>query len=179
MKTSLFFLLPAFASAFTDMVSSPVVKPIIRGSTPPIENFDPLQFSKDESRLTFYREAELKHGRAGMVAATVIPISEMVTHEQGIHQFDHLPTPVKIMIIGSMFMSEFNTMLKGWENPNNKLFALLPTYQPGDFGFNLSDDINSEEYGVLMDKELNNGRLAMIASLGMIAQELVTGKTLF
>ena len=179
MKTFLCFLLPAFACAFSDVVARPPAKPVIRGSTPPIQNFDPFQFSKDESRLTFYREAELKHGRIGMVAATTIPLTEVFTHEQGIHQFDHLPTSIKILIIGSMFMSEFNTMLKGWENPYHKPFSLLPSYQPGDFGFNLSSDIDSDEYGILMDKELNNGRLAMIAAAGMMAQELVTGNTLF
>ena len=31
----------------------------------------------------------------------------------------------------------------------------------------------------MQDKELNNGRLAMIAVAGMTAQELVTGATLF
>jgi hypothetical protein len=30
-----------------------------------------------------------------------------------------------------------------------------------------------------MNKELNNGRLAMIAALGMMAQELVTNKPIF
>lgn len=175
MKITLFFLFPAIISALSEFRS----KPVIRGSTPPIENFDPLQFSKDASRITFYREAELKHCRLGMVAATTIPVTEIITHEQGIHQFDHLPNPIQLMIIGTMFITEFGSMLRGWENPSQKPFSLLPNYQPGDFGFNLIDNIESEEYGSLMDKELNNGRLAMIAALGMIGQELVTGKTLF
>jgi hypothetical protein len=33
--------------------------------------------------------------------------------------------------------------------------------------------------GDSMDKELNNGRLAMVAMLGMMAQELVTHQRLF
>jgi len=31
----------------------------------------------------------------------------------------------------------------------------------------------------MQNKELNNGRLAMLAAAGMIAQELATGKKLF
>ena len=45
-------------------------------------------------------------------------------------------------------------------------------YQPGDFGLGIWDRTNVD----LMDKELNNGRLATIAVLGFIVQELVTGQ---
>jgi light-harvesting complex I chlorophyll a/b binding protein 1 len=36
-----------------------------------------------------------------------------------------------------------------------------------------------EELKTMQTKELNNGRLAMIAAAGMIAQELATGQKLF
>ena len=47
---------------------------------------------------------------------------------------------------------------------------LKEDYQPGDLGFGIWDPNDVD----LMDKELNNGRLAMIATLGMMVQELVT-----
>jgi hypothetical protein len=52
-------------------------------------------------------------------------------------------------------------------------------YQPGDLGFSLGDDLTSDKGKELLNKELNNGRLAMIASAGMIAQELVTSQSIF
>jgi hypothetical protein len=151
---------------------------VIRGSTPPFDNFDPFQFSKDEKRAVFFREAELKHGRIAMIAATTIPLVEQFTHKTGIHEFDNLPTNVKLLVIGTTFMSEFSSMFRGWENPVEKPFTLRPDYQPGDYEFS-TIDLTTEESGDLLDKELNNGRLAMIGALGMIAQELVTNKPLF
>jgi hypothetical protein len=52
---------------------------------------------------------------------------------------------------------------------------------PGDIGF---DPLglkpkDPKELKEMQTKELNNGRLAMIAAAGMIAQELATGQTLF
>jgi len=51
---------------------------------------------------------------------------------------------------------------------------------PGDFGYDplglKPKDTNSQEFLDLQNKELNNGRLAMLAAAGMLAQELVTGQ---
>ena len=181
-KSFVFFYLPLVCSAFSKLsiIDVPtVMKPVIVGSTKPLENFDPLNFSKDETKLSYLREAELKHGRIAMIASTSIPIIELFSKGPSIHNFDDLSNEQKLAITCTIFMSEFSTMIKGWKNPYTNPFELKETYQPGDFGFSLKNDLNSQESIELLNKELNNGRLAMISSVGMIAQELVTHKSIF
>ena len=160
-------------------------KPIIRGPTAPLANvklFEQPNFLKDV-QPSFLREAELKHGRIAMIAAILLPLSEQYTSNLGIHFFqDHSELiPVGLSF---MFVNEFISMIRGWENPLVKPFALKEDYQPGNLGlnFNVADKsigATQESIGTTMDKELNNGRLAMIGVLGMIAQELATHQQLF
>lgn len=175
---SLFLPLGALALNPFNGVTQNIVK--IRGSTKPLVFFDPLKFSEKEDRIVFFREAELKHGRIAMVSSLIIPLlDKMDENILGIYGFDHLPVNIKIGSVGMMFMSEFASMFYGWENPIEKPFTLKPFYQPGDLGFRTPIQTNEEEYDILMDKELNNGRLAMIGTLGMIVQQLVTQQHLF
>lgn len=176
MLTSIIFclLLPVLSYSFEPLKARIHVDPIIAGSTPPFENFDPLNLDSSD-RLTYYREAELKHCRVAMVSAVSIPIVEQITNKPGIFAFSDLDTNIQLGIVGVMFISEFASMIKGWENPLYKKFTIKSDYQPGDLGFKFAKDIDLDMY----NKELNNGRLAMIASLGMIVQELATGKCLF
>jgi hypothetical protein len=176
----LLLTLPLLCNAFSLTNFAKVENsPIIAGSTKPLENFDPFNFAKDDKSLFFYREAELKHGRLGMVAATTIPIVEQITHKPAVHGFDELTNSMQIIIIFLTFISEFASMYRGWKNPYTNPFELKEKYQPGDMGFALSGDLSDDKNIDLLNKELNNGRLAMISSLGMIIQELVTEKTLF
>jgi len=54
---------------------------------------------------------------------------------------------------------------------------------PGDYGFDplnlMSLSKTQEQYDVMKTKELNNGRMAMLAVAGIVAQELVTNKSIF
>ena len=150
------------------------------GATSPLGVFDPFKFQEktDLSTLARFRESELKHGRWAMIAASTIPLIETKTHSPAIHEFDKLPANLQLGIVGIILMGEGASMLKGWKNPfengTSNYFKLEDDYQPGDLGFEISnhDDVD------LHNKELNNGRLAMIAAAGMIAQELVTNKPL-
>lgn len=153
-------------------------KPVIRGPTAPLENvdlFDQSVVAKDVSPA-FMREAELKHGRLAMVASILLPLTEQFSDNLGIHFFQDHPEFVELGL-SFMFVSEFSSMIRGWQNPLVKPFALKEDYQPGDFG--LTFGVNQANMGEQMDKELNNGRLAMIGILGMMAQELATQQQLF
>ena len=162
------------AVAFNPIVKEGVV---LRGSTPPIKDFDPLNFAEKRD-IAYLREAELKHGRWGMIGATSIPLIESFTHRPAIFEFQDLADTKQFLITGLIGAVEFQTMLRGWKLPWKEPFSLNDDYQPGDVGLGLLKDKTSDETGVLMDKELNNGRLAMIAFMGMLAQELVTSKPL-
>lgn len=52
-------------------------------------------------------------------------------------------------------------------------------YQPGDLGLNLKTSFLGKDQVFMSNAELNNRRLAMIGSLGMISQELVSNKAIF
>lgn len=187
MNLFIMLMLPFCVCGFSRITSSINVKeskPVIVGSTKPIENFDPLHFSNNDEKTLLFREAELKHGRLAMIAATTIPIIESNTHTPAIYEFNNLQNSLQLGLVSLMLVSEFSSMIRGWKNPFEKdstsnYFKLLENYQPGDLGFAIITDLDSEKGRELLNKELNNGRLAMIAALGMIAQELVTKHTLF
>ena len=70
----------------------------------------------------------------------------------------------------------------GWVEPENVPVAkpglLRDTYVPGDLGFDPLGlkPSDADEFFTLQTKELQNGRLAMLAAAGFLAQELVDGK---
>lgn len=70
----------------------------------------------------------------------------------------------------------------GWNDPtSSQFYSLRDDYEPGNLGFDplglLPDDADAA-YD-MKTKEINNGRLAMIAVAGFVAQELRSGEPLF
>jgi Chlorophyll A-B binding protein len=81
-----------------------------------------------------------------------------------------------VLLIG---IAEAYRVAVGWAPPVGDGFAALKSeYRPGDLGFDpLGLCPKSEaEFNNLQTKEINNGRLAMIAVAGFVAQELVNHK---
>tara|TARA_Y100000389_G_scaffold204919_1_gene260801 strand:- start:808 stop:1365 length:558 start_codon:yes stop_codon:yes gene_type:complete len=151
------------------------------GATAPFpEGFDPLNLSGEKlSRFNYFREAEIKHGRLGMFASVAFPLIETNTHKPAIDQFQQLDPMVQTSVIAAMLALEFYGMERGWEPPSTKLFTLKEDYKQGDLGFNVVKDWSTDLAVDLQNKELNNGRLAMLSAAGMIAQELVHPVAIF
>jgi len=163
----------------------------LAGITAPLGFFDPAGFltDKTEGKVRFYREVELKHGRLGMLAALGFLIGENFhplfggdIDAPGYLAFQQTPlqtfwpavvTAIAILEVFSVF--SFNSPAGG------EPWSIRSDHVPGDLGF---DPLNlkptdAEELKTMQTKELNNGRLAMLAAAGMIAQELATGQKLF
>lgn len=139
-----------------------------------------------------YREAELAHSRVAMMGALgylvqshFAPIFDM----QGAPVIRHLDIVLQselgqlagTTLLMSIFFSEIYRARTGWEEPETVMRTLRESYMPGDLGFDPLGLKPKDEAGLLamQNKELNNGRLAMIAIAGMTAQELVTGQQAF
>lgn len=141
-----------------------------------------------EGKAAFLREVELKHCRVAMLAAVGFPIGEqfhplfggdidtpsfLAFQASPLQQF--WPVVVSAIAIPELF-SVFS-----FEDPGENPWTIKASHEAGDFGF---DPLGLKpkdpvELKKMQTKELNNGRLAMIAIAGMVVQEGVTGAKLF
>merc|ERR1712086_851367 len=118
------------------------------GSLDPVGNFDPAGFAEGCSlnQMKTYREAELQHGRVAMLASVGFLVGEFYHPLFGLEGQE-------ILAIDSL--GEVRKVFP-------EFFEIL-TLAIGD----------AEEFATLHTKELQNGRLAMLAIAGFVAQELV------
>jgi len=85
------------------------------------------------------------------------------------------------VVVAVIAVIEIFSIFPAFEDPNIEGWAIKSTHTAGDFGFDPLG-LKPKEPKELMEmqtKELNNGRLAMIAIAGMVVQEAVTGQKLF
>merc|ERR1712174_44464 len=175
------------------------------GALAPMGEFDPLGFTKDLSvqEIKRYREAEVTHGRVAMLATVGYLVAEKfhplfggaVTGPANSHlgQVQEIAPFFFAFLATSIATAELGRSFIGWEFPleairknqevegKTWLSKLNDDYYPGDIGF---DPLglkpkDASEFAEIQTNELQNGRLAMIASIGMIVQEQITGQPLF
>merc|ERR1719476_777958 len=161
------------------------------GVTAPLGFFDPLGFCADctEGTLCFYREVELKHGRVGMLASVGFLVGEQFHPLFGgdIDVPSYLAfqqTPLQTFwpaVVAAIAIPEIFSVFSFQSPAGNEPWSMRTDRRPGDFGF---DPLgirpeDPKELNEMQTKELNNGRLAMIATAGMIAQEIASGQKLF
>jgi hypothetical protein len=166
--------------------------------------FDPLNFAaidlnlgsaEDKVRskayvLRDYREAELRHGRLAMLAALAWPVQELLSPILS----RLLREPMMLAETGGRSPSVLNGGLEQATIPLTLavfagLIAAVDIYSlklkaeqgdewlPGDFGFdplNLLGGASIEAKRDMQAKEINNGRLAMMAVLTYVIEEFVT-----
>merc|ERR1719472_423057 len=173
------------------------------GVTKPLGFFDPLGFCSEEDvtegKIKFYREVELKHGRVGMLAALGIVVGENFHPLFGGNidapaylAFQQTPLetfwPIVVVAIAipeiySVFTFEpvGATDSRGKPTPQGMTWSIRAEHEAGDLGFDPLGlkPTDPAELKEMQTKELNNGRLAMIAAAGMIVQELATKEKLF
>ena len=165
----------------------------IPGDLAPTGYFDPLGLAngKDEDTIKLYREAELKHGRICMLASAGILTQELLTNKQGIDgpgiyhyelAKEIVPNWGPIFLLVCAFIEGF-VITRNYETVEEaeeagRSAVLKADVEPGDYGWDplgwYPED--PEEQAIIRTKEIQNGRLAMLSFLGIVAQELTDGK---
>mmetsp|Transcript_17743 Transcript_17743/g.55935 ORF Transcript_17743/g.55935 Transcript_17743/m.55935 type:complete len:263 (+) Transcript_17743:63-851(+) len=139
------------------------------GAVEPLGFFDPLGFVKEDDVEGFriLRMAELKHGRVAMMAS----IGLVAQHFLKLPGAQDIPAGLGAMgtTVGQVgFLAIF-----AWSGVMERTWADDPSKEPGNFG----DPLGVGMYDAGMrNKEINNGRFAMIAVTGILVAELATGK---
>ena len=164
------------------------------GALAPMGFFDPLGFAAkaDEKTLKRYREAEVTHGRVAMLATLGFLVGEAVQGSSflfdgdisgpAITHFTQVPDGWDALIITFIGAAEAQRAQIGWVDPADASYdqpgRLRDDYYPGDIGFDplgIKPE-DPEELDLMITKELQNGRLAMLAAAGFLAQEAVDGE---
>lgn len=140
------------------------------GSMAPLGFFDPAGFAKlgDKEGFNNLRAAEIKHGRVAMMAA----LGGVVQHFVKFPGFEKVPAGFSAVTTapGSFGFIALLAVSAGLELA---VWTQDPEKEPGNFGNPVGWGSYDDE---MRNKEINNGRFAMFAALGIIAADLLTGK---
>merc|ERR550537_1974846 len=154
--------------------------------------FDPLNLleGKDKLEVYRYREAELTHGRVAMLASLGFLVQEkfhpLFSGDGGpaIDQIPQLPFWLWGVMLAGIGGAEQVRIAKGWAklDPVTKSTngqTLRDGYMPGDLGFDPANIKPKDpvKLKLMQERELQNGRLAMIGAAGFLLQEALTGQT--
>ena len=179
----------------------------LAGATAPLGFWDPLGLSDvSEGRALFYREVEIKHGRVAMLATVGFALAEQWHPLFGGNvdvpsyiAFQQTPLQtawksvlllISLVELGSIATFDKPLNFSGWwamltDNKGPRVetapFSIRGDREPGDLDFDPLGltPTDPTELKDMQSKELNHGRLAMIAIAGMVGQELATGQKLF
>jgi hypothetical protein len=136
----------------------------------PLGYFDPLGFSKpgDQEGFRNLRAAEVKHGRVAMMAA----LGGVIQHYVKLPGFESVPAGLGAVTtapgtygFAALFVISGALELLVWTQD--------PKKEPGNFGDPVGFGMYDED---MRNTEINNGRFAMFAALGIVVADLVTGK---
>jgi len=141
------------------------------GALPPLGYWDPAGFTKDEASFRQYRTAELKHGRVAMMAALGLVTAHSYhfdwipkTAPAGWHALVECPEAGQGLAVLFFVAGYYELVL--WKEDSTKA--------PGDFGdpagwaLTFPTVVYDSE---LRNKEMNNGRFAMLAVIGILTAE--------
>jgi hypothetical protein len=145
---------------------------------------DPLNFS-EYFDMKWLREAELKHSRAAMLATVGFVVQQYVTIPGYTHVDDSNFGPATVGVSAMLQIVVGMGILEWTSNKGNITMENMfedPDRVPGDLGWDplgYGKKYNAVQTESMKLKELNNGRLAMLAIGGMIHHNWVTGDALF
>lgn len=190
----------AVAPKVTPRKTQPLPKTIdvmeLPGVLPPVGFFDPLNLAAkaNDNLILKYREAELTHGRVAMVAFLGFLFGELASGYNGvlnqevtgyaIGQIGQVPGTFWACFWAAAFGVETSRNQNAVVDPTNidrnsiEFGTYNPATLPGDIGFDPLGlkPADPEELKIMQTKELQHGRVAMIASSGFLAQELADQK---
>jgi len=154
------------------------------GVQAPVGYWDPLGLARDGNAENFKRRraSEIKHGRIAMLAAMGYITPELGIRlpgefqpglayteiPNGLKAIGYVPTAGWLQILAYCAYVEFQGM------KSNGVMGESGT--PGDFGFKVLTSKDPEGLKKKLNAELANGRLAMMAIIGMFFQDGLTGK---
>lgn len=168
-------------ASLADMVGGEGPEPIPFAPSKTSKNFDPVGFAERSPEwLPWYREAELKHGRAAMLATVGFVVPEFIRVPGEQFSFEAIPK----VIDAHEALPESMIQIFGWISfleacTFPAMAGLGGKYdrKPGDFSFDPLGlyPTDPEKQKQMQLAELKNGRLAMIAIGGMVTGAAVTG----
>jgi len=167
----------------------------LNGTMPGDFGFDPLYLGNDEFKLKWYQQAELMNGRTAMAAVAGILFPELLSAmgmggpAAATKWFDHAQfeyyAPISTLTMMGLFLSawveirRYMDIIKPGSVNQDPVFSnnMLSNPSTGYPGFDPMGYSKGAEFETMKVKEIKNGRLAMLAFAGFMAQAYATGTT--